>query len=117
MKKFIEWDSIEVKGNQSGKKKTTCPNCSHTRKKKKDPCLYVDFTSGVAKCFNCEALSFRDSVEKQTKKEYKVPRQDWKNYTVLSDNLVKYIEGRKISQSTAMALGWTEEEYYQPSLN
>lgn len=116
MKKFIEWDEIEVKGNRSGIKKTTCPNCSHTRKKKKDPCLYVNFNIGLGKCYNCEALSFRDSVEVNTVKEYKLPNQEWRNYTKLSDKLVKFLESRKISQKTAIELGWTEEKHYQPSL-
>jgi len=55
---FIPWDSIEVRGERSGVKKTTCPICSETRKKKKEPCLYVNFNRGMARCYNCDALSF-----------------------------------------------------------
>ena len=118
MHTFVKWEEIIVKGNESGVKKTTCPNCSHTRKKKKDPCLYVNFKSGVAKCYNCEALSFRDSDSKEIKEDnYKLPNQEWKNHTELSDNLVKYIEStRAINQNTLKALGVTEEEYYQPAI-
>lgn len=113
---FIDWDKIEVSGNRSGQKKALCPNCSHTRKKKKDKCLSVSFTKGTAFCFNCEAVSFRDSVQEETEKTYKLPVQTWKNYTQLSDKLVKYLESRNISQATAIKLGWTEETYYQPAL-
>lgn len=113
---FIDWEKIEVNGNRSGQKKALCPNCSHTRKKKTDKCLSVNFDKGTALCWNCEAVSFRDDVKTETEKEYKLPIQTWRNYTELSDKMVKYLESRKISQSTAINLGWTEEKYYQPSM-
>lgn len=34
-------------------KKTTCPQCSHTRKKKTDRCLNVNVTDGVFHCWHC----------------------------------------------------------------
>jgi len=118
MYEFINWSDIEVKGVEKGVKKTTCPNCSADRKKKKDPCLYVNFNDGVAKCFNCDALGFRDSQKDNdyTVKHYELPKQDWKNYTTISDKMVKYFESRKIAQSTIKDLGVTEESYYQPQL-
>jgi twinkle protein len=114
MSNFIEWDLIDVKGKTKGVKKTTCPSCSAERKKKTDPCLYVNLDSGVAKCFNCGVLSFRDSVEYETKKEFDLPPPDWSNYTKLSDNMVKWLESRRISQNTAIALNITEEKRFMP---
>lgn len=112
MNTFINWNEIRVK-SERGVKKTTCPNCSESRKKKNDPCLYVNFNSGVAKCFNCGALGFKDTKEF----EFKLPRQDWQNFTKLSENLVKWIQReRNIGQNTLIQLGITEEKYYQPSL-
>lgn len=115
---FINWNDIQVRGVEKGVKKTTCPNCSHERKKKKDPCLYVNFNDGIAKCFNCDALSFRDDNKENdyTIKHYELPKQDWKNYTKISDKMVKYFESRNIAQSTIKDLGVTEETYYQPQL-
>lgn len=114
MSNFIEWDLIDVKGKTKGVKKTLCPSCSAERKKKNDPCLYVNLDSGVAKCFNCEVLSFRDSVEFETKKGFDLPNPNWSNYTKLSDNMVKWLEKRRISQNTAIALNVTEEKHYMP---
>lgn len=92
MAELINWDDIVVKGSESGSKKTSCPKCSPERKKKNDPCLYVNFDSGVAKCFHCMALSFRDSDKHEiTEKQYIQPPQQWQNYTKLSDNMVKWI--------------------------
>ena len=114
MKNFIEWNTIDLKGKSKGQIKTVCPNCSHTRKNKTDRCLSVNIVKGLANCHYCESVSIREDVTKQTVKEYNIPVQTWRNYTKISDPMVKYFESRKISQSTIKALGVTEEKYYQP---
>ena len=117
MQEFIKWEEIKVKGRESGVKKTTCPSCSATRKKKNDPCLYVNFTSGVAKCYNCDALGFRDSNKKDySEKVYTLPSQEWKNYTELPEKLVKWVEDeRAIKQHVLIDMGITYENFYQPA--
>jgi twinkle protein len=116
--RFIEWETIVVRGNSVGVKKTVCPVCSPERKNKKETCLYVNFDSGVAKCFHCDRLSFKDGGEKSFKKDYILPSQDWKNYTNLSDKFVKWIwSDRMISQNTLQQFGITEELVYQPAKN
>jgi twinkle protein len=116
MNTFFPWDQIEVKGNPRGAKKTLCPLCSHNRKKKTDPCLSVNFDTGKAKCWNCDALSFREQAE-VTVKPYTLPAQNWQNYTTLSEKLVKWCESeRKVRQSTLIDLGITEEKAYVPAL-
>ena len=112
---MIDWNKIELKPGAKGEIKTLCPNCSHTRKKKKDPCLSVNVDKGLAKCWNCEAISIKQQLNKI---EYALPPQQWQNYTQLSDKLVKWFkEERNISQQTLIELKITEEEYYQPSSN
>jgi len=116
MQDFINWDEIPTT-KIKGITKTICPKCSHDRKKKKDPCLYVNLDSGVAKCFNCETLGFKDSQQTTQDKPYDLPKQDWRNYTALSDNIVKWFKDvRGISQSTLINCGITEEKYYQPAI-
>lgn len=44
---------IDTRGGISGNVKTTCPWCSHTRKKKTDPCLSVNVDEGCWLCHNC----------------------------------------------------------------
>lgn len=113
MTTFIDWSTLEFK-KRSGKEKLRCPNCDAMRSDKKDRSLLVNHQSGNGKCFYCEALTFRED-NRVEEIEYKQPRQDWKNYTELSDNMVKYIESRKIPQSVAIELGWSQEKHYQPA--
>ena len=117
MYNFIAWETLEFK-KLKGKEKLRCPSCDGQRTDKKDRSLLINHAEGYGKCFYCEALSFKDSedIKKKTEIEYKIPTQDWKNYTALSDPMVKWLETRKITQSTAIELGWTEEKQYQPAL-
>ena len=57
------WALIET-NKTSGTAKTKCPVCSPIRKNKSDKSLYINFNSGVAKCFHCDGLFFKDSIEK-----------------------------------------------------
>lgn len=116
MANIQNWDLIQT-NKTSGTSKLKCPACTDTRKNKTDRSLYVNFNNGIGKCFNCEALYFRDSIERSiVRSEYKLPEQTWKNYTKLSDGFIKALEDRKISQSTIINFGITQERYYQPKL-
>lgn len=113
-----KWDLIQSNKN-NGTAKLKCPVCTPTRKNKTDRSLFVNFNNGTAKCFNdgCNALFFRDSIEKGiAQNNYTLPVQTWKNYTKLSDKLVKWCEEtRKIKQYTLNNFQITEEKFYQPA--
>jgi len=117
MRKFIDWQTLDLKGKFSGTIKIKCPECNSTRKNKSDRSLSVNVSSGVAKCHYCEALSFRDSIKKETERNYVLPVQTWANYTNLSAAMVKYCESRKIQQFTLNEMQITEEKFYQPKHN
>ncbi|WP_069676996.1 toprim domain-containing protein [Formosa sp. Hel1_33_131] len=112
---MINWNDINLKNRSNGKVKTVCPACSHNRKNKKDPCLSVSIDQGLANCWNCGEVSVRDLKKKD---DYKLPNQQWTNYTKISDKLVKWFKDeRNISQQTIIDCKITEEEYYQPALS
>ena len=112
---MINWNDINLKNRSNGKLKTVCPACSHNRKNKKDPCLSVSIDQGLANCWNCGEVSVRDLKKKD---DYKLPNQQWTNYTKISDKLVKWFKDeRNISQQTIIDCKITEEEYYQPALS
>ena len=92
-----DWNLIKDSFKTSGTKKTPCPICSESRKNKKDPCLYINYNDGIAKCFNCDGLFFREEKTIE-RREYNIPKQDWQNFTKLSDNLVKWFSKRRIRQ-------------------
>lgn len=114
---MINWEDINTKNRVNGSMKTICPNCSHTRKKKKDPCLYVNLDDGVAKCYNCDELAFRDGFKDTLVKSYTLPSQEWRNYTTLSENAVKWFEEKRgIKQFTLNHFEVSEEIIWQPAV-
>ncbi len=114
MKKFIKWDSLEFK-KDSGKEALRCPECDDIRTDKTDKALKIKHDEGFGNCFYCEAYTIRDISEKNVRKDYSLPSQEWKNYTNLSDKLVKWCwSERMISQSTLKHFGISEEEIYFP---
>jgi twinkle protein len=89
---------IEIKlGKTTGETVTTCPQCSHTRKKKTEKCLGVNLDKGAWRCNHCGWSGYLPK-EVELKREYIRPK--WNNNTLLSNGLVKWFEGRGISQST-----------------
>jgi twinkle protein len=90
-------------------KYSTCPLCSHTRKKSTQKCLQLFWDTGLAKCSHCGELLQLHTYKKQKHEAIKVYQKPaWKNYTDLSNRLVKWFEGRKISQTTLKAMKITE---------
>lgn len=118
MNRFIEWETLELK-KTSGSEKIRCPKCDELRSDKKDKSLVIYHNSGVGTCFYCNALTFRDSQkqERETKVNYTIPSQEWRNYTKLSDKLVQWFENRGIKQYVLNDFCISEEVMYQPQLN
>lgn len=106
--------NIEVNTNKTtGEYKTTCPACSSDRKKKTQKCLYVNLDKEVWNCAHC---GYSGGLKtKFQKTEYKTP--EWKNNTDLSDLVVKYFEGRKISQAALKTAKVTEGTEWMPKAN
>mgnify|MGYP001105882839 CR=1 FL=1 len=92
-----------------GEEKMKCPVCSHTRKKKNLKCLSWNHSKDVGFCSHCRA-SF--VPHKYKEKEYVKP--EWKNNTELSDKVVKWFEGRGISQFTLRQMKVTEGREFMP---
>ena len=80
-------------------KQSICPLCSHTRKKKTDKCLMIFWNIGLARCFHCnELIQLHTYKSKHQETDYVIPK--WQNNTKLPNDIVKWFEGRKISQFT-----------------
>lgn len=100
-------------GFEENAKMATCPLCSESRKKKTDKCVKLFWIDGMAKCFHCgEVLQLHTYKKKVDTKPYSRP--EWLNQTELSTNLVKWFEGRKISQFVLRHMKITEGKEWMP---
>lgn len=114
--RFIDWETLDIPLGKA-KVKIKCPECIDRRTNKRDKSLQINIAEGYGKCHYCEALTFKEDTHEVKEKEYTLPIQTWRNYTNLSDKMVKWIEDeRKIKQFVLEELNITEEKYYQPAL-
>lgn len=96
-KQLLEALGIDLKRIKTSGK-TTCPKCSHERKKKTDPCLSVNITDGTYKCHNCDWKG--GVIHKPHKMEKTYEKPVFNNRTVLDENVVKWFLGRGINPQT-----------------
>lgn len=86
---------------RSGIEKTTCPQCSESRRNKKDPCLSVNITEGIWNCHNCSWKGTVKQFDRQPeKKNFKKPEQSMLKHIELGDKIVSYLGSRGISKET-----------------
>ena len=99
MKSFRDY-GIDLPDFFAGDRKTLCPKCSATRKKKNDPCLSVNGESGMWHCHNCGWSGCRDSrteldrvIEKIYRKPEPRPEEELQN---IDKNVLAYFKKRGI---------------------
>jgi twinkle protein len=113
MKTYSDF-GISIPPNKStGEYATTCPKCSHDRSKKNAKCLGVNLDKQVWHCNHCDwrgALPTRPLYEPT--KAY--TRPTWHNNTTLSDNVVKWFEGRGIRQEVLKEMKVSQGKEWMP---
>ncbi|MAI84365.1 MAG: bifunctional DNA primase/helicase [Rickettsiales bacterium] len=112
----FEIDNFNQYDLDVGKREGICPLCSHTRqpKNQKAKCAMYDWERGLGTCMNCNEVFQLHTFKRQSNniKEYTKP--EWKNNTTLSDNVIKWFEGRSISQKTLVKMKITEGIEFMP---
>lgn len=95
---------------------STCPLCSHNRKKKTEKCLRLYWDTGLAECFHCGELLQLHTYKKKVQEHKQIYKKPvWRNKTILSDDVVKWFEKeRHISQSTLLKAKVTDSVENMP---
>ena len=101
---------INVRSGQHGNVKVPCPQCSHTRKHKSDPCLSVLIEEGIYNCHNC---GWAGTAKVYKKKEYVKPPAELKH---LSPNVIAWFETRGITNQTLLRYKISEGVDYMPQV-
>jgi len=88
----------------------TCPDCSDSRKHREEPCVRLDLTTGLGKCYNCGFHFIIASKVKQynqkrgfQKQSYRLP--DTSRLRPLDGIAIDYLLRRKIRPETARRAG------------
>lgn len=119
MKTWADFD-IDVSSSASGEIATTCPQCSHTRKKSKVKCLSVNIEKEVWVCQHCD---WRGTLKGGA--ERRSDPHAWKTPTFVrpayveqepTDPVLTWCAGRGLTEETARYFGLTAGEAYFPDL-
>lgn len=111
------------KESGSGREYTTCPKCSHERKKSRHECLTVWFDTESWKCFQCGWYGSlaRGEENKSNPNYHKESRNEWRRpekrkvikIPTLEQEMFGWFEKRGISQGTVEAFGiWVEQDVW-----
>ena len=99
----------------SGNIKTTCPFCSSSRGHPNDKSLSVNLNTGMYKCHHCETSGIlKDYIKPQFKPQKVYRKPTPKPIRKLSDRVVNYFAGRKISYRTLEKMKISEGEVFMP---
>lgn len=103
------WESLGIDVSKiTGQGKTTCPKCSDSRKKHKDPCLSVNIAEGVFCCHHC---GWHGSLESRV---YAKPNEVQEP---LSEKMLAHFKERGISKETLEKLKVTMCSTYFPQID
>lgn len=107
---------IDTRGHSHGEIKTTCPQCSPTRKKKSYPCLNVNIDRGMYNCWHC---GWSGSIGKGNyMKPYVTGTKNYRKpefkAQLLTEAGMKYLEERGITPEVAARNQLTMTNKYMP---
>ena len=95
-------------------KQSTCPKCSHERKKKSQKCLMLDWDRGLGTCQHCGVVLQLHTYERKSESNYVTPNPIQE--IVIKDNVVGWFEDRGISRRTLEDLQVTNGKEYMPQV-
>lgn len=95
-------------------KQSTCPKCSHERKKKSQKCLMLDWDRGLGTCQHCGVVLQLHTYERKSESNYVTPEPIQE--IVIKDNVVGWFEDRGISKRTLEDLQVTNGKEYMPQV-
>ncbi len=95
-------------------KTSTCPKCSHTRKKKKDKCLQLYWDKGLGQCFHCGELLQLHTYKRENEPKNAYERPKAPETYKLSTKVLEYFKSRKISQRSLKAARVSEGKEWMP---
>jgi len=117
MKNFSDF-GIDLNGRSGEEVKTTCPQCSHTRKKKNYPCLNVNTEKGVWHCHHCGwsgGLGF-GVINRSAPPNRRVYHRPEFRPAVLSDNAITFLTKRGITTDVLIRNRIALERVWMPQI-
>lgn len=110
---------IRLRNYGYGDQKTTCPQCSHTRRKKTDPCLSVTIEPDGKAVWNCHHCGWNGGTGGSRKRDFRPVKKNYRSperpkVEPRPDRLLTWFEKRGISAETVERFGIYKAEHWFP---
>ena len=106
----FNWDKYDIDISKLRGGKMLCPKCSHERKHKQEKPLSVDIATGLFNCHHCDFKGC-SAIKEIEKRVYVAPLPRLQK---VSNNVVKWFEGRGVSNNTLLRFKITESSEWMP---
>lgn len=116
MKTFDDF-RIDLAGRSGTEVQTTCPQCSHTRKKSRARCLSVNTVEGVWLCFHCDWRgSLKSGEESRSQPPKRIVRPKFEKPSVVPPVLRDWFAKRGIPEEVVARHCIALQTVYMPQL-
>ena len=114
-KKTFEDVRIDLQDRSGVEVQTTCPQCSHTRKKAKGRCLSVNTIEGVWCCHHCGwSGSLKAGEESRSQPPRRIVRPSFEKPSTVPEVLHEWFARRGITESIVGRYGIALQDVYLP---
>lgn len=111
----FEVDEFNIYNISTKAKLSTCPKCSHNRKKKTQKCLMIDWDRGLGTCQHCgEVVQLHTYKKASTGTQYTMPPK--REAAEVIDPVIEYFNKRGISKETIEDFGITHGTEFMPQV-
>lgn len=121
MQSTLTQHGIRLRDFRTGSHKAICPQCSHLRRKKTDPCLSVTISADNRAVWNCHHCDFTGGAggeyfrPSREKKAYRKPERV--QQPIKPDTLFAWFKSRGISQQVVERMGIYKTRMWFPQTN
>lgn len=115
--KTFDGFNIDLGGRAGAEVQTTCPQCSHTRKKSKAPCLSVNTVEGVWLCHHCDWRgSLKSGEESRSQPPKRIVRPRFEKPSSVAPMLREWFAARGIPEAILARYYVTLQTVYLPQI-
>jgi len=108
---------IDLGGRSGVEVQTTCPQCSHTRKKSKARCLSVNTVEGVWCCHHCDWRgSLKSGEESRSRPPKRIVKPSYTKPSTVPPVVRDWFARRDISEAVVLRYGIGLASVYMPQL-
>ena len=108
-----EIDTFNIYGLDTRANKSTCPKCSHTRKKKTQKCMMLDWDRGLGTCQHCGVVLQLHTYKNKNSQSFVLPHVEM---NPIQEKVYNWFQTRGIDRETLQRTKVTNGVEFMPQI-